>query len=56
MQIGRFETNKIYNDDSYKAIKDLPDKCIDCIHVDIPYIIQSGGASESPLSQRAKSR
>lgn len=54
MQIGNYETNQIYNEDSYVAIKKLPDKSIDCIHTDIPYIIQSGGASESPLSQRAK--
>ena len=31
MKLGRFETNKIYNEDSYLAIKELPDKCIDCI-------------------------
>lgn len=50
----KYELNNIYNEDSYKAIKYLPDKSIDCICIDIPYIIQSGGASESPLSQRAK--
>lgn len=54
MKLGRFELDNIYNEDCYKAIKDIPDKSIDCIYVDIPYIIQSGGASESPLSQRAK--
>lgn len=52
--LGKYELNKIYNEDSYKAIKDIPDRSIDCIYTDIPYIIQSGGASESPLSQRAK--
>jgi len=52
--LGKYELNNIYNEDSYKAIKDIPDKSIDCIHVDIPYIIQSGGASDTPLSQRAK--
>lgn len=41
MQIGRFETNKIYNEDSYKAIKDLPDKCIDLIVTDPPYLIKN---------------
>lgn len=50
----KYKLNQIYNEDSYKAIKDIPDKSIDCIYTDIPYIIQSGGASESPLSQRAK--
>lgn len=53
-KLGRFELDTIYNEDCYKAIKDIPDKSIDCIYTDIPYIIQSGGASDSPLSQRAK--
>jgi DNA modification methylase len=52
--LGEYKLNEIYNEDSYKAIKKIPDKSIDCIYTDIPYIIQSGGASESPLSQRAK--
>lgn len=39
----KYELNQIYNEDSYKAIKEIPDKSIDCIYVDIPYIIQSGG-------------
>lgn len=52
--IGEYKLNEIYNEDSYKAIKNIPDNSIDCIYTDIPYIIQSGGASESPLSQRAK--
>lgn len=54
MKLGRFELDNIYNEDCYKAIKDIPDKSVDCIYTDIPYIIQSGGASESALSQRAK--
>lgn len=54
MQLGRFELDQVYNVDCYKAIKDIPDKSVDCIYTDIPYIIQSGGASESALSQRAK--
>ena len=31
------EKNKIYLGDSYKLIKQIPDKSIDCIYVDIPY-------------------
>ena len=54
MDLGKYKLNNIYNEDSYKAIKNIPDKSIDCIYVDIPYIIQSGGASDTPLSQRAK--
>lgn len=54
MNLGRFTIDNIYNEDCYRAIKDIPDKSVDCIYVDIPYIIQSGRASESALSQRAK--
>lgn len=52
MKIGKFETNNIYNVDSYQAIKDIPDKSIDLIYVDIPYLITHGGAGCSPLSLR----
>lgn len=52
MQLGRFETNHIYNEDSYKAIKDLPDKCIDCIYTDVPYLFDNGGAGKSELALR----
>lgn len=40
--LGRFKANEIYNEDCYKAIKDIPDKSIDCIYVDIPYLYPSG--------------
>jgi len=39
------EINKIYLGDSYKLIKEIPDKSVDCIYTDIPYDIQSGGAA-----------
>ena len=52
MQIGRFETNNIYNEDSYKAIKDIPDKSIDCIYTDIPYLFQEGGSGNSRIAQQ----
>lgn len=42
MKIGKFETNNIYCEDSYKAIKDIPDKSIDCIYTDIPYLFHIG--------------
>lgn len=41
--IGEFEENNIYNEDCYKAIKNIPDKSIDCIYVDIPYHYEQGG-------------
>lgn len=50
--IGRFEVDKIYNEDCYKAIKDIPDKSIDCVYVDIPYLFQDGGAGASEVAQR----
>ena len=57
MQLGRFETDHIYCEDSYKAIKDLPDKCIDCIYTDIPYLYNQGGSGNSELGERtAKKR
>ena len=52
MKIGRFETNNIYCEDSFKAICDIPDKSIDCIYTDIPYLYESGGKGTSPLGQR----
>lgn len=55
--LGRFELNKIYNEDCYKAIKDIPDKSIDCIYTDIPYLYQQGGSGKSELGERtAKKR
>jgi DNA modification methylase len=50
-----FERNKIYNVDSYKAIKKIPDKSIDLIYTDIPYLIKSGrdGGGGSALAKRA---
>lgn len=40
--------------DSYKLIKDIPDKSIDLIYTDIPYLFADGGSSSSALSQRIK--
>lgn len=39
--------------DSYKLIKEIPDKSIDLIYTDIPYLYGTGGTSKgSALSQR----
>lgn len=46
--------NTITLGDSYKLIKDIPDKSIDLIYTDIPYLFVDGGSSDSPLSQRIK--
>lgn len=47
-----YPLNEIYNEDSYIAIKNIPDKSIDCIYTDIPYKYQKGGASSTLLGQR----
>lgn len=47
-----FDFNNIYNVDAYKAIKEIPDKSIDLIYTDIPYLIVAGSKGSSPLSER----
>ena len=38
------QTNNIYHGDSYKLIKEIPDKSIDLIYTDIPYdFVGNGG-------------
>ena len=51
MELGRFKINNIYCEDSYKAIKDLPDNSIDCIYTDIPYLYTVGGGGKSALGE-----
>lgn len=52
MKLGNFETNQVYNVDCYKAIKELPDNCIDCVYVDIPYLYHQGGSGSSEIGER----
>ena len=44
--------NQVYNVDCYKAIKDIPDKSIDCIYTDIPYLYLNGGQGHSEMCVR----
>lgn len=44
--------NKIILGDSYKLIKDIPDKSIDCVYTDIPYLFTHGGCGKSELAKR----
>ena len=45
--IGKYELNKIYNEDSYKAIKNIPDKSVDLVIIDPPYEFEGyGGGGE----------
>lgn len=46
--------NKITCGDSYKLIKQLPDKSCDAIYTDIPYLYCNGGTGHSELSKRTQ--
>jgi len=48
------ELNKIHLGDSYKLIKEIPDKSIDCIYTDVPYLLQQGGNRAEKKSSIAK--
>ena len=41
--------NTIQLGDCYELIKNIPDKSIDLIYVDIPYLIGTGGTSNTPI-------
>ena len=44
--------NKITCGDSYKLIKELSDKSVDCIYTDIPYLYVNGGLGHSEMCER----
>lgn len=44
--------NTVQLGDCYELIKQIPDKSIDLVYIDIPYLINTGGTDDSPLSQR----
>lgn len=48
--------NTIQLGDCYELIKKIPDKSIDLVYIDIPYLLGKGGGNESELSKRAKKR
>ena len=48
--------NTIILGDSYKLTKEIPDKSIDCVYIDIPYLFESGGVSNTSLSKRIKNQ
>ena len=51
------KTNTIYKGDAYEMIKEIPDKSIDLIYTDIPYLIAHHGyCGNSPLGQRLEKR
>lgn len=49
--------NNVILGDCYEVIKSIPDKSIDCIYTDIPYLYNQGGSGASSLGERtAKKR
>jgi DNA modification methylase len=50
--------NTIQLGDCYKLIKDIPDKSIDLVYIDIPYLFEQGGKEEkkSQLANRIKNQ
>lgn len=44
--------NNIYLGDCYELIKQIPDKSIDCIYTDIPYLYDKHGGGTSELAKR----
>ena len=49
--------NNVILGDCYEVIKNIPDKSIDCIYTDIPYLYNQGGSGTSSLGERtAKKR
>lgn len=52
-----FTTDNVYCVDSYKAIKDIPDKSIDMIYTDIPYFyVKGGNGGNSRISECARNK
>ena len=56
MKLGKYELNKIYNEDCYEAIKNIPDKSIDLIITDPPYEWQKGGEMTGLFRKGVSSR
>ena len=50
------EINKIHLGDSYTLIKEIPDKSVDCVYTDIPYLWDSHGKGTSELAIRMEKK
>lgn len=44
--------NEIQFGDAYELIKQIPDKSIDCVYTDVPYLMQSGGKGAGAFGNR----
>jgi DNA modification methylase len=49
--IGEYKLNEIYNEDSYEAIKKIPDKSVDLIIIDPPYELETEGSKKNSISK-----
>lgn len=45
--------NQVINGNCYEIVKNIPDKSIDCIYVDAPYLYKQGGAGTSEIAKRS---
>ena len=48
------ELDKIYNCDCIDLLQSMPDKCVDFICTDPPYLFENNGGGRNPLSKRTK--
>ena len=48
------ELNKIYNCDCLGLLQSMPDKCVDFICTDPPYLFSTMGGGKNPLAKRAQ--
>ena len=48
----KIEPNNIYLGDCYELIKLMPDKCVDLVITDPPYLMETGGCGKSELAIR----
>lgn len=48
--------NSIILGDAYELIKQIPDKSVDCIYTDIPYLYEQGGGGTSRIAQNIKAK
>ncbi|QIK70861.1 site-specific DNA-methyltransferase [Erysipelothrix sp. HDW6C] len=54
--LGEYKLNTLYNEDSTKAIKKLPDNCIDVILIDPPYGIKMDKGATDPITGFGQSK
>lgn len=52
--LGEYKLNDIYNEDSYEAIKKIPNKSVDLVIIDPPYQFTGGGKMTGIFKDRGK--